>query len=532
MTMKPHRRIPALTASVDGVRLSAAYYGNQDSAHMGASLQMKEIAAWQPVAGSADSDLLPDLGVLTPRSRDLDRNHGIASAARQTQADNIVGTGFRLSSTPDYRALGLDKEWAEDWSNQVEALWRSWANTRECDAGYSLTFDSQTRQVFNGTFLNGEALALPLWMPSDRTPFCTKLQVIESDRLSNPLGQIDGAHLRGGIEIDDYGRPLAYHIRKAHPGDAYLGFLPQVVEWERIPAETPWGRPRVIHVHDKERSGQSRGKPSLSSVLLQFKMFDHYTRTELQAAIVNAMIAAFVETPLPNDQLAQMLGGDVASDEFQQYLKQKGEYRVQLKGGAVVPLYPGDKMSSFTPGRPSATFEPFTLSVLRHIAAGLNMPYELLLKDFSRTNYSSARAALLEAWRFFVGRRKWLCDYWATPVYELWLEEAISLGLVVAPGFYQNRYAYCRCKWIGPGRGWVDPVKEGQAAQIRMEINVSTLEDECAEQGKDWEEVLEQKATELARMKELGIPVPPALQIAPPPAETDEPAPAPAGAVQ
>lgn len=112
---------------------------------------------------------------------------------------------------------------------------------------------------------------------------------------------------------------------------------------------------------------------------------------------------------------------------------------------------------------------------------------------------------MLEAWRFFNGRRAWLVNSWATPVYELWLEEAINKGLVDAPDFYENRYAYTRCKWIGPGRGWVDPVKEAQACQLRMEIGLSTLENECASQGLDWEEVIEQRLREKNKLRELGL---------------------------
>ena len=77
--------------------------------------------------------------------------------------------------------------------------------------------------------------------------------------------------------------------------------------------------------------------------------------------------------------------------------------------------------------------------------------------------------------------------------------------MVEAADFYTNRFAYTRAKWIGPGRGWIDPVKEAQAAQIRMDAGISTLEDECAEQGLDWEEVLEQRARERSRMEELGL---------------------------
>ena len=60
-------------------------------------------------------------------------------------------------------------------------------------------------------------------------------------------------------------------------------------------------------------------------------------------------------------------------------------------------------------------------------------------------------------------------------------------------------------QWIGPGRGWVDPVKEAQACQLRMEIGLSTLENECASQGLDWEEVVEQRLREKNKLRELGL---------------------------
>lgn len=151
-------------------------------------------------------------------------------------------------------------------------------------------------------------------------------------------------------------------------------------------------------------------------------------------------------------------------------------------------------------------------AVERRIAAGMNLPYELFAKDFSRLNYSSARAVLLEAWRYFQGRRRWLMTHWLKPIYELWLEEAVNAGVIEAPDFYANRYAYCRCRFVFGGRGWVDPVKEITAARLRLEIGVSTLEQECAEQGLDWEEVLVQQAVEQKRRAELGVAAPAAAQ--------------------
>jgi lambda family phage portal protein len=471
-----------------------------DTAHRGASLTSRELSSWRPMQGSPDSDLLDELPTLVARSRDLVRNHGVASGAIQTIVDNVVGPGLRLSALPDYKALGKDKEWADAWSRKTEALWRSWADSTECDAARSLNFNGLTTQIFRSGMINGEGLALPIWLPQSTRTFATTIQLVEADRLSNPGDRQNDRSIRGGIEVDRYGAPLAYWISKNHPGDHHLGLNVSSEHYERIPAYTRFGRKRVIHVHDKERTGQNRGKPILTCVMPLFKMLDHYERSELQAAVVNAMIAAFIETPMDSESISEMFGGS-----SEDYLAARNEWQVKLQGGAVIPVFPGDKVAPFTPSRPNSAYSSFVENVLRHIGAGLNLPFELLMKDFSKTNYSSARAALMEAWRYFLGRRSWLATYWAKPVYELWLEEAVNKNLIEAPGYYDNKALWSRCKWIGPGRGWIDPVKEAKASKIRLDTGLSTLEDECASQGLDWEEVLEQRAREQTKLRELNL---------------------------
>jgi lambda family phage portal protein len=259
----------------------------------------------------------------------------------------------------------------------------------------------------------------------------------------------------------------------------------------------------VLHLHDKERTGQSRGKPIVTAVMREFHMAGKYSANELQASVASSLVAAFLESDLDVASAAELFG-DKPRDAWATSVKQAQNIR-NLKGAAVIPLPAGAKLQGFAPNRPNAAFEAFMLAVLRHIAAGLNIPYELLVKDFSKTNYSSARAALLEAWRYFNGRRRWLVDYWLKPIYELWLEEAVNLGEIEAPDFYQNRYAYTRCRFIFGGKGWVDPVKEAQAAAIRILNGFSTLEQECAEQGLDFEEVLDQLQLENKMRADRGL---------------------------
>ena len=136
------------------------------------------------------------------------------------------------------------------------------------------------------------------------------------------------------------------------------------------------------------------------------------------------------------------------------------------------------------------------------------MPYELLMKDFTRSNYSSQRAAMLEAWRYFNYLRQKVAFMFCQPCYELVLEEMVDRRMVDAPDFYTLRRAYAASRWIGPGRGYVDVAKEADGITKRLKAGVTTLEAECAEQGLDWEEVLEQRALEHERCEELGLPSP------------------------
>jgi lambda family phage portal protein len=473
-----------------------------ETSYHGAGRTAKELRDWNPMLASADADLLTELPALVARTRDLGRNNGVASGGIQTLVDNVVGIGLRMQAKPDYRALGWSKEQADEWSATVEREWRTFAETAEIDAGGELDFADLTQLAFNTCLFNGEALAVARWFADEpRRRWATAIQMVDPDRLSNPQRMMNTARLRSGVEIDSRGRRVRYHIQRTHPMDVPMGFASAT--WDALPARLRNGRRVVIHAFERKRIGQHRGVPLFTPVLANFRMLDRYHRTELQSAVVNSLIAAFIQTSASADQLAEAFGMS-----FEDYAKQRQQWEGQLEGGAIFQLPPGDTINSFKPERPNNAFDSFVKSSLRHIATGLNLPYELLVKDFSETNYSSARAAMLEAWRYFTGRRRFMATKWCQPVYELWLEEAVNRGVIDAPDFYANYHAYTRAKWVGPGRGWVDPVKEAQAAKLRQEAGVSSLEIEAAEQGLDWEEVLEQQAREQAKRRELGLPVP------------------------
>ena len=144
----------------------------------------------------------------------------------------------------------------------------------------------------------------------------------------------------------------------------------------------------------------------------------------------------------------------------------------------------------YYPKRQSSYFESFSSQITKLIGATLEIPYEVLVKNFN-SSYSASRAALLEAWRLFRLKREWFINDFCQPVYEMWLFEAVSKGKIRAKNYFDSRSKmklWSSATWIGTAQGQIDPVKEVQAAKLRIDNGFSTREKEAQElTGMDFE---------------------------------------------
>ena len=156
-----------------------------------------------------------------------------------------------------------------------------------------------------------------------------------------------------------------------------------------------------------------------------------------------------------------------------------------------------------------STFDPFVSQLIKQIGAAIGVPYEVIMKNFT-SSYSASRAAMLQAWEEFKLRRTWFARDFCQPVYETWLTEAVAIGRIEAPGFFEDpalRAAWCHADWYGPTMSILDPVKDITGSALRVQYGLSTREREAAEMtGTDFEENLDQLAWEQARIRELGLP--------------------------
>ncbi|PWE32771.1 phage portal protein [Maritimibacter sp. 55A14] len=464
---------------------------------------------FHPPFRPSDGEVLPDRDKIVARARDLTRNNGWAAGGVAKEVDSVIGANFRPLMKPDWKALGLDSAWAAEFKLAVEARWRSYADDprKLADITRSQTVSQMFGMAYRNYLMEGDAVGLVAWKENRPTHTC--LRIVDPDLLSNPGDQPDGEKLRGGVEKDADGAARAYHFRQAHKAAIYASAAS--FTWKRVMRERAWGRPNVLHFFDKTRDGQSRGVSRLAPVIEKLRMEDHYARVELQAAVINAVLAAFIKSPLGPETMDDLFGEgegtplhDYQIDRAQYYKDRDG---VTLGGARVTQLYPNDEIGVVPTARPAAQFGDFESAVLRNIAAGLGQSYEQLAADWSKTNYSSARAALIEVWRGWTSRRIAFAQGFCQPYLMAWLEEQVMDGHVPlprgAPDFHAHWPAYARAKWIGPGKGFVDPVKEAQAAAMRVSLGLSTLEEEAAElTGSDHMENMEQVEREIAAMPE------------------------------
>ncbi len=493
---------PAARAS--GAFGLGAGYGRS---YHGASLSDPDLASWSPYNPAPQVAITADRSILSARIHDLARNDGWASGGVSRIVDAVIGGNWRLSSKPNARALGISSDAAAELADQIEAKHKVWAECVDfsCDASEQMNWGGLLALGFRHRIWDGEALAKMEWIPRSWA-YSTAVNIIHPDRMSNPNNAPDAYWLRGGVELDrdaegrSRGMPVAYHFRGAHPGEAYFANI-NVWTWERVPRRTEWGRPIVVHAFEKQAAGQFRGISPLAPILKKIRMLGRYDEAELQAAVLNAVLAAFVTSPFDGEQIAEAMSDTGALSAYQvQRAEWNDAHPVAIKGASINFLAPGEKVELTNPNHPNSVFDAFERTVLRNIATAIGVSYEQLSMDWSQVNYSSARAALIEIWRGFYARKDFFASGFVQPIYSAWLEEAIDRGDVRlpkgAPSFYEAKTAYCAAKWIGPGRGWVDPQKEALAAIARMEAGLSTWEDEAAEQGKDWMEMAVQIARE------------------------------------
>lgn len=438
------------------------------------------------IGTSQDSETRASLRVLRNRTRQLVRDNDWAKNAVRAIQNNVVGTGIGMQAQVKMRRQRGGKVMNQDLNEAIENAWAQWCKKENCDVTGQLCFADIERLLAASTAENGEVLVrLVKGKSFGSSPVPLALEVIEADQL---MDERNGTHdngnmIRMGVEKDSWGRPVAYWFYPQHPGD-YLFKQVQLAKYKRVEAD------EIIHLFKTDRVAQTRGIPWFASALTRMHQVAGFEEAEVVAARASASIMGFIQTP----------DGELQDDGVQD-----GQRVSDFSPGKIEALGPGEEFKEFVPNRPGGNYEPFVRAQLRAMAAGLGVSYETLSKDYSQSNYSSSRLALLDDRDNWRALQNWMIEGFHQRVFDAWLDMAVLSGALDLPGYEIDPEQYRRVRWMPRGWSWVDPAKEVSAYKEAVRCGFMTQADVLAQTGKDLGEFMEQRKRELEMAEELEL---------------------------
>jgi lambda family phage portal protein len=171
--------------------------------------------------------------------------------------------------------------------------------------------------------------------------------------------------------------------------------------------------------------------------------------------------------------------------------------------------------------------------MLREVAAGSDVSYESLSRDYSQSNYSSSRLALLDDRDCWRALQLWWIRSFREPLHRQWMQAAAlskAIPGITPAGYAMNIEKYEQVRFKPRGWSWVDPTKEVTAYREAVTAGFKTVSQVIAETagGQDIEDVMTERADELEMMDGLGLvfetsPEMYAKEDPPPPPPDDDP---------
>ena len=444
-------------------------------------------ADWVTSVTSADQEIKGSLKRLRSRSRQLVRDNDYAKSAVRVVRNSVVGTGVRLQAQVMRQRGGkLDTRINE----QIEKAWSMWGRKDSCNTAGQLCFADIEKLAVSSMCESGEVFIRMVRQKFGRSKVSFALEVLEADQLDedyNSPATKPGNVWKLGVELDKFGRPVSYAFLSRHPGDTAFPTREPGKRHIIVPAKD------VIHLFDRTsaRPGQTRGVPWLASAMQRMHHLDGWEQASVVRARASSALMGFIQSP--EGELDP--GGEIYDEQ-----------RVTgFEPGQFKYLQPGETVTIPDMDSPTGEYEPFLRAQLRALGAGVGCSYEVLSNDYSQSNYSSSRLALLQDRDNWRSIQQMMKDQFYQPIYDAWLEMAVLSGALNLPTYETEPERYETVRWVCRGYHYVDPQKEIAAQKAAVRSGFKTLADCVAENGDDFDEFLVARQSELAKLDEMNI---------------------------
>jgi lambda family phage portal protein len=500
------KQIERLSKEVKVAKLSASLEwmnSREVNAYRGASRTDRNFRNYDVTSGNPDSQSLGELPILRARANDLYRNNSIARGAVLTATTSVIGSGVQLQSTMTNEVLserlGWDEDQISETENILERKWHEYISSYECDANRRMTFH-QLETVSFKTFLNsGECFATLPYVLRKGSRFPLKINLIDPNDVSNPFNMFSNKNLRDGIELDNDGTPIAYHIQTNHN----LYELNQ--EWKRIPAfGEKTGRKNVLHIFNPDFIGQSRGVPWIAPVIQDIKTLGDFNKNKAIKAAVENLFVGFIKTNRANGI------EDVFKDEVpRDFSSERDRERdLTLEPGLIQTLDEGEDIGFHNPtANQGSEFMAFNDAMCQYIAIGLGLPKDMVTKVYN-ASFTASKASRMEAFRYFLTIRNLFVSQFHNPIYQEFVDMLVEMEEIDIPGYFEDeeiRHAVLCAEWVGESPGQIDPVRETTASILKINNALSTRHAEAIKDGMDFDTNIRKLKRENKQMLDSGL---------------------------
>lgn len=435
---------------------------------------------FQVTQRSADSEIRYSLKTLRDRCRDLSRNNEYARRYLHLIKTNVVG---ERGATLQMKALNADGTLDSIANQQIEREWSRWSRVGNCTVDGRMSFADAQAMVIESLARDGECLIRIVNFPGNRDRIA--LEFLEPDLIDEEKNERtrEGNEIRMGVELDQYRRPIAYHLLTEHPGD--YQFTQYARRTVRVEAEN------IIHLYLPDRAQQTRGVPWMSTAINSLKMLHGYREAELVAARTAASKMGFFIS-----RSGEGFIGDDVEDSIIPL--------TDAEPGSFFQLPKDVEFQPWDPSHPTSAFGDFERSILRGVASGLGVSYHSLANDLTQTSYSSIRQGAIEDRDFFRMLQTYMIEHFVLRVFERWLTNALTIQIVRLPIDKFDKF-YTAAQFRPRGFQWVDPQKEISAHVIALQNGLISMQDVANVYGRDVEEVFAQIARDKQLADQFGL---------------------------
>jgi lambda family phage portal protein len=419
--------------------------------------------------GAAD-ELGPLLSLTTPvraimrkRARYEKDNNPHLNSIIKTHVNNFIGTGPRLQ-------LLLGQEHYQS-SRLVEQSFAAWVK--------AVDFGEKMRMMAAAQPIDGACFGLMFENPMLPNPIKLDIRVLEDEQVTTPtFASLFDSSVVDGIELDEFGNPSFYHVLKEHPGDAQAFGA----EYDRVPAKF------MVHWYRPSRPGQMRGCCEFASSLQVGAQSRRYAAAVIAKAESTANIVAVMETPAAMDA-----GDPIPIETMEEF---------DLPRNAFLTMPAGSTGKVFDAGTTTTGFKEFQSQQHSSLGRPVLMPRNLVTGDSSDFNFASGKIDQLPFYQSMWIERDRFAARVLNLIFKAWYTEANALGLIPDDLPSINEWNW---DWQWDGFPSIDALKDAKATELKLQLNLTTLSEECAADGKNWRDVIDQRALEREYMLSKGI---------------------------